>query len=351
VSGALIVHLHATGLLDELYGNHGLAWIDLASIEATTPTLNDVSILADGSVLAAGGESSITKGQQPLLVRLVGTGGTGGPGIIGATPSMLSVKEGNGAVITIRRTGGATGDVSVAYRTADYPAGDGALATAGADYTPVTGRLTWADGDRSDRQITVPIIADAGQVEEAERFTVMLHDVTGGAEIGTQDAVVEIAADGDPAGQFGFADPVLSVSETDGNVQVVVNRNFYSKGSVSVTVTPVAGSATTADFVATPVTLADGDSDPKTATIAIINKNVVQSSKSFTVELSSPTGGGLVGPRSQLVVTINYDSGTVGSASAGGGGTLDWFALLCLACIGWLRHRVFLRGPISREDP
>lgn len=348
VPGVLILRLQATGLLDELFGNSGLTWIDLPSSTATGPTLNDMRVLADGRVLAAGGESSTTNGQQPLLVRLVGTSGTEGPGIIGVAASSVSVKEGDQAVVTVRRMGGAVGDVSVAYRTADYQGTDAAAATSGADYTPVTGRLTWADGDRSDRQITVPIIADGPQVEEAERFNVMLDDVKGGAEIGTQDAVVEIAADGAPAGQFGFTDSALSVSQADGNVQVVVNRNYYSKGAVSVTVTPTAGSATTAEFAAAPITLSwtDGDSGSKTATIPIVNENVVKSPESFTVDLSAPTGGAVIGPHSHLVVTINYDQPPPPPPSSpqppsGGGGAFDWFALLCLGCVGWLRRHVW----------
>jgi uncharacterized delta-60 repeat protein len=121
VPGALILRLHAaTGLLDALFGSAGTTWIDLPSSQATGPTLEDLRVLADGRVLAAGGEWSTTNGSQPLLVRLLGTGGTAGPGIIGFTPTSISVKEEDKmAIVTVRRTGGATGDVSVAYQTAN----------------------------------------------------------------------------------------------------------------------------------------------------------------------------------------------------------------------------------------
>jgi hypothetical protein len=247
--------------------------------------------------------------------------------------------------VTVRRMGGATGDVSVAYRTADYQGTDAAAAPSGADYAPVTGRLTWADGDRGDRQITVPIIADGGQVEEAERFTVTLDDAKGGAEIGTQDVGVEISADGDPAGQFGFDASAITVNEANGNVQVVVDRNYYFKGPISVTLTPVAGSATTADFAAAPVTLSwdDGDSAPKTATIPIVNDTVGESQESFTVELSNPTNGAVVGPHSRVVVTILNDDVSPSGPPSGGGGAFDWLTLLCLGCVRWLRRRAFLQ--------
>jgi len=186
-------------------------------------------------------------------------------------------------------------------------------------------------------------------VEEPERFNVMLTDAQGGAEIGTQNGIVEIAADGDPVGQFGFADPAISVSEADGNAQVVVNRNYYSKGAVAVTLTPHAGSATTAEFSAAPITLswADGDSSPQTAMIPIVNEKVAKSPETFTVDLSNPTNGALIGPHSHLTVTINYDyqppppPAPPPAPSGGGGGLFDWLSLLCLGCVRWLRRRAF----------
>jgi len=341
VSGALILRLQATGMLDAAFGNGGVTWIDLPSDKTTFPTLNDMSVLPDGRILAAGGAWPTTSNrQQPLLVRLLGTGGTASPGVIGVTPYSLSVREEDKtAVVTVRRTGGAVGEVSVAYQTADYTGTEASPATSGADYTPVTGRLSWANGDRSDRQITVPIIADTGPVEEAERFIVTLGDAQGGAQIGTQDAVVEIAADGGPAGQFGFEESALQVNEALGQVEVVVDRKYYSTGAVTVAVTPVAGSATTADFAAAPIVLswADGDSTPKTAAIPITKDNAAESPESFTLELANPSNGAVVGPHSRLVVTIDD-----APPPSGGGGAFDGLTLLCLGCLRWLRSR--LRG-------
>jgi hypothetical protein len=111
--------------------------------------------------------------------------------------------------------------------------------------------------------------------------------------------------------------------------------------SVDARATPVAGSATTADFGAAPITLswADGDSAPKTATIPIVNDNIVESPESFTVELSNPTNGAVIGPHSRVVVTIHDPPPP--PPPSGGGGAFDWFALLCLGCVRWLRRRAF----------
>jgi uncharacterized delta-60 repeat protein len=342
VSGALIMRLQASGLLDELFGDGGSTWIDLLSSAATDPVINDMSVLADGRILAAGGELSTQGGgEQPLLIRLVGTTGAAGPGVIGVMQSTVAVKEQDqSAVVTVRRMGGATGAVSVTYRTADYTGADAPPATSGTDYTAVAGQLTWADGDRSDRQITVPILT-AGRVEEPKRFAVTLDGAAAGAKFGTQEAAVEVATDGDRAGELGFAQPAITANAADGSVQIVVNRNYYATGPISVTLTPVPGTATAADFSATPLTLswADGESGPKTASIPIVKVNIVGSPKSFTVNLTNPANGAVIGPQAHELVTINASSAP--SSGGGGGGAFDWFALLCLGCVRWLRRRAF----------
>jgi uncharacterized delta-60 repeat protein len=349
VPGSLIMRLQATGLLDALFGDHGSTWIDLSSSAATSPAIYDMKVLADGRILGAGGELS-TQGrpqEQPLLIRLVGTTEPGGAGVIGATQSTVAVKEQDqSAVVTIRRTGGATGPVSVKYRTADYTGGDAPSAKPGTDYAAVTGQLTWADGDRSDRQITIPVLT-AGRVEEPKRFAVTLDGATGGAKFGTQ-ATVEVATDGDRAGELGFAQPAITANPADGSVQMVVNRNYYSTGSVSVTLTPVPGTATSADFSTTPLTLswADGDSGSQTATITIVKSGSVGPPKSFTVDLSNPTNGAVLGPQAHAVVTIA--SPPPPPPPSGGGGAFDWFALLCLGWIPWLRRRALARS--SADD-
>jgi hypothetical protein len=129
-------------------------------------------------------------------------------------------------------------------------------------------------------------------------------------------------------------------------VQIVVNRNYYSTGPISVTLTPVAGSATSANFTATPLTLswADGDSGSQTATIPIVKGGVVAGSpKSFTVNLTNPTNGAVLGPQAHEQVTINANPPPPAPtpSPSGGGGAFDWLGLLCLGWIRWLRRRAF----------
>jgi hypothetical protein len=299
-----------------------------------------MKVLADGRVLAAG-----RTGSAPLVVRLLGDAGAPGAGVVGLAATVVQAKEKDHmATVTVRRTGGAAGAVSVSYHSGDYTTGDVPTATAGQDYTTVSGQLSWADGDRTDRQISVPIADDAGgPVEMSERFLITLDGATGGAALGTVTGAVEILGDGDPAGQFGFQDTTAVVAE-GGTLTVTVNRNYYDSGPVSVTLTPTPGSAGSADFAAAPVTLswADGEMGPKQAMIAITQDNTLESSESFTIALSNPTGGALIGPQSVQTVTISDltpNPPPPVSTGSSGGGSLDGLLLAVLGLARWLRRR------------
>ena len=127
-------------------------------------------------------------------------------------------------VVTVRRTGGADGSVSVAYETiAD-------TATAGTDFGRVSGLLSWGDGDITEQQIRVPIVSDDFP-ELAETFRVTLRDIQGGAGLGTTGAIVQIAADGGPFGQFNFLSPSPSVMESAPYAELTVSRILLFLGS------------------------------------------------------------------------------------------------------------------------
>ncbi len=93
--------------------------------------------------------------------------------------ALSSVAVGEAAVsaqVRVQRVAGTAGAVSVQFATAD------GSATAGSDYTATSGTLSWADGDFSDRTVTIALVNDT-QVETAETFQLALSAPTGGATI------------------------------------------------------------------------------------------------------------------------------------------------------------------------
>jgi uncharacterized delta-60 repeat protein len=336
VNGASIMRLQANGELDVLFGNAGLTLIDLPSEFGTSPVVHDMTMRADGGVVAAGGDYF---SNRPFVIRLLGAGGDEVPGVLGVTQqSVIPSTEGSQeVVVNVRRTGGDSGSVSVAYETV---AGGGNTATAGEDYVEVEGRLTWDDGDTTEQEIRVPILIDDSP-EEFEFFRVMLSDAQGGAGLGTRNATVEIRADGGPSGQFAIEPSTATVSESQ-SVQVNVYRNFYFTGPVSVTLTPIGGTATAGDdFAADPVTVSwtDGDAGSRFVEFAIQNDAAQEGNESFTVELSNPTGGAIIGPRSSATITIVANDQPVPPprSSRGGGGSLGYLWLLMLGVARLLR--------------
>ena len=119
------------------------------------------------------------------------------PGVVQFDQSRYDVDENAGSVtVSVTRTGGFTGAVSVNYQTSD--GGSNPAATAGTDYTATQGTLTWADGDVLPKTFTVPII-DAGNFDNVYReFYVALSSPVG-ATLGATSASTVRILENDPA--------------------------------------------------------------------------------------------------------------------------------------------------------
>jgi hypothetical protein len=230
----------------------------------------------------------------------------------------------------------------VAYATVSGSSYVSFPATAGDDYIHAAGTLTWADGDASEREIVVPIRAGDGAPEDYEGFRVALSEPQGGAGLGTMNALGYILADGAPAGQFAIETADSDIRE-DGAAQIWVHRNYYFDGAVSVTLSPVAGTASAADFDTTPITLnwADQDREPKGVLLKMVDDGEKESSESFTVELSNPTGGAIVGPRAVVRIRVIPNDFSRGN---GGGGSAGWLSVLLLGLAELLRRSLALRA-------
>jgi len=216
-----------------------------------------------------------------------------------------SVAENAGtATITVRRTQSFVGAVSVAYASAN------GTATAGSDYTAVSGTLSWADGDSSNKTFTIPISDDA-LAEAAETISLSLGNVTGGAALGaTRTMSLSITDNDGLPGAMSLAAASYSVSEAGGAVSVAVNRSGGSTGAVSIAYTTANGSAQAgSDYGASGGTLvwANGDSAPKIIRIAILNDTVREGAETILVRLSNPITGSLGATASATVTIVDND--------------------------------------------
>src|SRR5206468_2784305 len=114
---------------------------------------------------------------------LVGSTATASAGSLQFAAATSGVREDAGtATITVSRTGGSTGAVSVNYATAD------GTAKAGTDYTATQGTLSFASGQNS-ATFTVPLLHDP-KSDGPETINLTLSLTTGGAALGAQSTAV-----------------------------------------------------------------------------------------------------------------------------------------------------------------
>jgi uncharacterized delta-60 repeat protein len=327
---ASIMRLQVSGATDPAFGNGGRTWIDLPTDSGGVPIVRDMAVRADGSVIAAGGNG------EPFVVRLLGSAGGSSPGVLAFTANAVEVSESGEALVRVRRTGGSDGDVRVDYRTV---ADDQAVG--GEDFTPVSGTLHWPSGDTSEREIEVVVLEDDAS-EGFEAFTLSLEYAGGGAGLGRQHVAITIQADGAPAGLIEFSSAEEAASE-DGPGQFWIERRYYSEGPVCVTVAPTSGTAISAvDFgsATSIVCWDDQDVDSKMVEVPIIDDNHREDIESFSLALSAPTGGAVIGAQDTATVTL-YDNEP--PPVRGGGGPAGLVEILLLALLAASQRRELIR--------
>jgi hypothetical protein len=231
------------------------------------------------------------------------------------------------ASVTVVRNEGDDGKVTVEYETVDD------TAKAAEDYTANNGTLTFEDGETS-KTITVNLKNDE-LGEEVETFKIQLKNPTGGSELSSSATVSIRLLDNDggagstggstssvssagTAGAVSFGGSAYAVEEDAGELTVYVNRTSGTKGQVGVTYDTKNSTATDGnEFTRTTGTLtfADGETQ-KSFTVPIIDNSEKKGNKVFTVTLTAPTGGVVLGQTSTATVSVvDNESITTGTGT------------------------------------
>ncbi|TWU59486.1 Serine-aspartate repeat-containing protein F precursor [Rubripirellula tenax] len=271
----------------------------------TVPIIDDTAVESNETftVTISGPTGGATLGTATVSTATITDNDTAAtPGVLSIAPVTATVGEGAGnATFTVSRANGSDGAVTVAFATAN------GTATAGSDYTATSGTLSFAAGETS-KTITVPIINDTA-VESNETFTVTISSPTGGATLGTATSSTVTITDNDVApipGTLSISPATVSVGEAAASATFTVNRTGGSDGAVSVAFATANGTATAgSDYTANSGTLnfAAGETS-KTITVVIIEDTNDESNETFTVTLSSPTGGATLGSVVSSTATI-----------------------------------------------
>lgn len=216
--------------------------------------------------------------------------------VIQLSTNAVSIAESGGKVsVNITRTGGIAAAANVNYATTND------TATAGSDYTAATGTLKFAAGE-TNKVLQLTILNDT-TYETNEVFNLVLSSPTGEASLGTNDTVEITITDNDST--LSWETNSVTVDEDDGTVTLTVNRTGTLTLTNTIAYAFKAGSAGASDYSGTNgvLTFAPGDTN-KTITVAITNDSTVETNESFSVILSAPTGGSVIGGTNTAYITI-----------------------------------------------
>ncbi|MBX6313452.1 MAG: right-handed parallel beta-helix repeat-containing protein [Isosphaeraceae bacterium] len=275
-----------------------------------------------------------------------------------SAPTYTVSESGPVATITVTRTGGRGGTVSVHVATSD------GTATAGMDYIPAALTLTFAPGQTS-QTFNIGIIDD-NIYEGNETVNLALSSPTGGARLGTPSSAVLTIIDNEPPPALSISD--ASVIEGDSgtvNALFTVSLSVPSALPISVNYTTADGTATAGvDHIATrgTLTFALGQTS-QTLAVPVLGDLLVEGDETASLILSDPTNGAVLGAHHIGTLTIiDDDSFVVTNTNDSGQGSLRKAILVANANPGQNRitfdipgmevHTIRLASPLpSIDDP
>ena len=223
--------------------------------------------------------------------------------------------------LTVSLSEASTETVTVAYTTTD------GTATAGQDYTATSGTLTFGPG-QTTQQISVGILGDT-DVETTETFNVTLSNPTG-ATLTDATATATITNDDvqAPLPTLNITNATIAEGDSGTNqLGLTVSLSEASTETVTVAYTTTDGTATAGqDYTATSGTLTFGPGQTtQQISVGILGDTDVETTETFNVTLSNPTGATLTDATATATIT-NDDTETpsTGDASADYSVTSDW---------------------------
>lgn len=229
----------------------------------------------------------------------------------------FTYSEGDGLVTVTVLRGGASGTAT----TVDCNVTGGTAS--GADYSVSDGTANFGVGATSSTCSF--LLTNDATTESAETITLGLTNASAGAPAGQTTTTLTIN-DNDGPGTVQFGSTTYNVTESTSTAQVLVTRTSGSTGTVSVTCTFSAGSATnTVDFTAGSqvVTFLTGETQ-QYCNVPILSDAAAESQETVAMSLSCPCTG-IGGPSSPTSATLYIDdddgSGNIAFSASSYAGT------------------------------
>jgi uncharacterized delta-60 repeat protein len=191
-----------------IFSANGALDTNTASAGGAAGEVFDLQVAANGRIQFCGDSSNFEYSTEARGVWRMISGLTNLPGSIQLAAASARGSEGGSVTLTVTRSGGSGGAVTVGYDTVPVTA-------AGSDFQHATGTLTWADGDASPKSVTIALASDS-LAEPAETFTLGLGaPVLGAASLGgVLQATITIDDGAPPPAGTWHADDIGNVGAT-----------------------------------------------------------------------------------------------------------------------------------------
>ncbi|HXG47945.1 MAG TPA: Calx-beta domain-containing protein, partial [Methylomirabilota bacterium] len=234
------------------------------------------------------------------------------PGRLSFDAAIFATNETAGlATISVRRSGGNSGSVSI-----DYATGDGTATTPG-DYLGVTGTLEWDDGDSDTKTFTIPLVTD-GIVDGAPFETVNLRllnprlgMVSNTNLFGFRTNAVLQIQEVDSYGALSFSQPVYQADENGGSATITVVRRGGIAGTVSCNfgIQPYDPLSPGRDYINTNGTLVFLPGEiSKSFTITLLDDTESDDNQGLILTLTNPTNAVLGTPGEATLTLVDNES-------------------------------------------
>ncbi|MEI6781685.1 MAG: Calx-beta domain-containing protein, partial [Verrucomicrobiota bacterium] len=229
-----------------------------------------------------------------------------------STASFATNETAGNAVITVTRTGGSQGAMTVLCSTTNTA---GSSAVTNVNYLPVTNvMLAWSNGDSAPKTFTIPVLHD-NQITPnltvgIRLSTPVLNGLTNGLALGGISNSVLTIINVDNLGTLSFSSPTYAQNESGGFAIVPVVRLGGSVGTLSANFNATVGlnAAAGIDFVATNGSLTFGPGEvSKIFTVPLIDGHHVDvSNRAVVLQLTNPVPTGvLISPSTALLSIVS----------------------------------------------
>ena len=274
------------------------------------PIVNNTIVRPDRTVdlqlydITGGG----TLGQTNAVVTIINDNVQSGMLSFSST-NFSAEKDSGAATISVTRTGGSSGAISIYYATSN------GTATNGLDYNGTTNTLSWTNGDVSVKTFTVPLInnglVSSNKTVNLSLFSPVINGATNNNALG-QCTSATLTIDNDNFfGRLVFSTPTYTVNENGGFATITVLRLGGSSQTINVQFATTNGTATAPyNYTSTSGTLTFGPGVfTQTFTVPINDNGALDQYNTnmfltLTLSTNSQSGGASLGTPSTATLQI-----------------------------------------------